>query len=78
MGATWGRQDPGEPHVGLMNRVIRDYSIWNDSILKIAILLHKLQNMFGSTWQLEIKSRALDMNEICRLTLLWYDSSQQN
>ena len=27
MGPTLGRQDPGEPHVGLMNLAIRDRSI---------------------------------------------------
>ena len=25
MGPTWGRQDPGGPHVGPMNLAIRDY-----------------------------------------------------
>ena len=25
VGPTWGRQDPGGPHVGLMNLAIRDY-----------------------------------------------------
>ena len=28
MGPTWVRQDPGGPHVGLMNLAIRDYDLW--------------------------------------------------
>ena len=28
MGPTWGRQDPGGPHVGPMNFSIRDVAIW--------------------------------------------------
>ena len=30
MGPTWGRQDPGVPHVGPMNIAIRVLSHWSD------------------------------------------------
>ena len=37
MGPTWGRQDPGGPHVGTMNLVIRDVYVagsWHVSSCK--------------------------------------------
>ena len=38
MGPTWGRQDPGGPHVGLMNLAIRVVMLRPN---KIVLLLHE-------------------------------------
>ena len=42
MGPTWGRQDPGGPHVGPMNLAIRD-------MLEGVKLLRMMSNLWGTS-----------------------------
>ena len=52
MGPTWGRQDPGGPHVGPMDLAIKD-SIYNQQLfpcIKITVVTHTWVTELGHRW----------------------------